>query len=348
MGIDAEPLVLMLIDAISWLTMSSNSLHGWSMHSRTGPAAQSSPTIDQAEVERAEMAPRPASAAAARKLATAFAERHQLSDDVADALCLVTSELVTNAVLHARTAVVLTLEVRPSVARITVRDGSRATLAVRNYSAEAVTGRGLGVVEALCRAWGAIADGDGKLVWAEFDLDGATPTGAGSAPIHTDALSDPGPPGGAELRTVRFPGVPVTTYLALQEHNDALYRELELLAIEHDNASPSKRPPRLRAVARELLGPRFRGARNAYREAIAAAEASGEPTADLESLASADMLPMARTYVELLDETDAYCRQGLLLTMPPRREVSELRHWFVDQMAAQLVDGRPPTPPPSR
>jgi hypothetical protein len=317
------------------------------MHPRTGPATQSSPSIQHA-VERAELAPHPGSAAAARKLATAFAERHHLSDDAADALCLVTSELVTNAVLHARTNVVLTLEVRPAVARITVRDGSRATLAVRNYSAEAVTGRGLGVVEALSRAWGAVADGDGKLVWAEFDLDGATPADAGSAPFHTEALSDPGPPGGAELRTVRFPGVPVATYLALQEHNDALYRELELLAIEHDKAAPSRRPPRLRAVTRELLGPRFRGARNAYREAIAAAEANREPTADLESRASADMLPLARTYVELLDETDAYCRQGLLLSMPPPPEVPALRHWFVDQMAAQLLDGQPPTPPPSR
>jgi hypothetical protein len=317
------------------------------MHPRPSPATQTSPSIDPAGIERTELAPRPASVAAARKLATAFAERHHLSDDVADVLCLVTSELVTNAVLHARTPVVLTLEVRPTMARITVRDGSRASLAVRNYSAEAVTGRGLGVVEALSRAWGAVADGDGKLVWAEFDLGEATPVHAGSAPYHTDSPEDPGPPGGAELRTVRFPGVPVATYLALQEHNDALYRELELLAIEHDNAAPSDRPPRLRALARELLAPPFSGARNAYREAIAAAEASGEPTADLESVASADMVPMIRTYVELLDETDAYCRQGLLLTMPPPPEVSELRHWFVDQAAAQLIDGQPPTPPPS-
>jgi hypothetical protein len=234
------------------------------------------------------------------------------------------------------------------VARITVRDGSRATLAVRNYSAEAVTGRGLGVVEALSRAWGAVADGDGKLVWAEFDLGGAPLAHAGSAPFHTDASTEIGSPRAGELRTVRFPGVPVATYLALQEHNDALYRELELLAIDHDSSAPSRRPPRLRAVARELLGPRFRGPRNAYREAIAAAEAGGEPTTDLESLASAEMIPLVRAYVELLDEVDSYCREGLLLTMPPLPEVTELRHWFVDQAAAQLIDGRPPTPPPSR
>src|SRR6266542_4180132 len=73
-----------------------------------------------------------------------FAARNRLGYDVADALCLVVSELVTNAVLHARTEVVLTLELRPGVARVGVRDNSPATLAVRNYSPEAVTGRGLG------------------------------------------------------------------------------------------------------------------------------------------------------------------------------------------------------------
>lgn len=316
------------------------------MHpSRTGALSQPSPTTLAEGAERIELPPRPTSAATARKLATAFAERHHLGDDLADSICLVVSELVTNAVLHARTDVVLSLELRPGVMRIGVRDGSLATLAIRNYPAEAVTGRGLGVVEALSRAWGAVADGDGKLVWAEFDLAGAKTVDAPSAPFHTDSPEPFEAPGGAEMRTVRFPGVPVDSYLALQEHNDALFRELELLAIEHDGSARSQRPPRLRAVARELLGPRFRGARNAYRETIAAAQAGGQATADLEASASADMFPLVRTYVELLDETDGYCRQGLLLTMPPDPRVPALRHWFVDQMAVQLLDGQPATPP---
>jgi Histidine kinase-like ATPase domain len=326
--------------------MSTNLLHGSSMHvSRTGRPAQPSLTSLREGVERIELAPRPTSAATARKLATAFAEQHHLGDDLADSICLVVSELVTNAVLHARTAVVLTLELWPGVVRISVRDGSLASLAVRNYSTEAITGRGLGVVEALSRAWGAVADGDGKLVWAEFNLDGAETGDVGFAPYHVDSPQQSAPAGGGELRTVRFPGVPVATYLALQEHNDALYRELELLAIERDSSAPAERPPRLRAVARELLGPRFRGARNAYREAIAVAEANRQAAADLESSASAEMIPLARTYVELLDETDGYCREGLLLTMPPDPRVTDLRHWFVDQMAVQLLDGQPPTPP---
>jgi hypothetical protein len=321
-------------------------LHGWSMHlEHTGGSARPSPTASAERVERIELAPRPASVATARRLATAFAQRHHLGDELADSLCLVVSELVTNAVLHARTAVVLSLQLRPGVVRVGVRDGSLASLAIRNYSAEAITGRGLGVVEALSSGWGAVADGDGKLVWAEFDLAGVKTADATSAPFHTDSPDPSKEPGGAEMRTIRFPGVPVDTYLVLQEHNDALFRELELLAIEHDSSARSHVPPRLRVVARELLGPRFRGPRNAYREAIAAAKAAGQTTADLEASASVDMLPLVRTYVELLEETDGYCRKGLLLTMPPDPRVPALRRWFVEQAAAQLLDGQPPTPP---
>jgi len=146
---------------------------------------------------------------------------------------------------------------------------------------------------------------------------------------------------------VRFPGVPVDTYLALQEHNDALLRELDLLAIEHD-ASPSSaagEPPRLRALARKMLGPEFRDARNAHREAVAAAQARGHATVDLQARAPVEAIPLARAYVELLDEADGYCRAGLLLTTPPHPHVTALRHWFVEQFAAQLLEGQPPVPP---
>ena len=318
------------------------------MHaSRTGQPAQPSPAGDRAGGERVELAPRPASAATARRSARVFAATHRLGDDLADTLCLVASELVTNAVLHARTTLVLTLELHPGVARIGVRDRSPATPAVRNYSPEAVTGRGLGVVAALSRAWGIVADGDGKLVWAEFDLDGTGGADSQTAPQTTGHPRGADQPGGgaARTRTVWFPGVPVATYLALQEHNDALYRELELLAIEHDSVPAAGRPSRLRSLARELLGPEFRGASDAHRDAVAAARARGEATADLQARATVDMVPVARAYVALLDEAEGYCRDGLLLTTAPQPGVTALRHWFVDQLAAQLLDGRPPTPP---
>jgi hypothetical protein len=49
-------------------------------------------------------------------------------------------------VLHARTELVLTLELRRDRVRISVRDHSTAPETLRHYRADALTGRGLGVV----------------------------------------------------------------------------------------------------------------------------------------------------------------------------------------------------------
>ena len=88
---------------------------------------------------------------------------------------LVVSELASNAVLHARTpfSVQLTLDFIGRF-RIEVRDGSREQPTVKRFSAGAVTGRGVGIVELCSDRWGVDVDGDGKAVWCEFDprLDG--------------------------------------------------------------------------------------------------------------------------------------------------------------------------------
>ncbi|NAZ88069.1 ATP-binding protein, partial [Kineococcus indalonis] len=81
---------------------------------------------------------------------------------------LAVSELVTNAVLHARTP--LTVAVRAAPAgrvRVEVADASPVPLRVRRLGAAATTGRGLRVVEALSSEWGVdpLPAGRGKTVW---------------------------------------------------------------------------------------------------------------------------------------------------------------------------------------
>ncbi len=90
------------------------------------------------------------------------------ADDLLSEVDLLTSERVTNAVLHARTELVLILERRDDRVRISVTDGSRATVTLRHYQTDALTGRGLGVVAALSDRWGISAAPDGKVVWAEL------------------------------------------------------------------------------------------------------------------------------------------------------------------------------------
>src|SRR4029453_480115 len=106
---------------------------------------------------------------------------------------------------------------------------------LRHYRTDALTGRGLTVVAALSDSWGISAAADGKVVWAE----GAATDAAGGAPRPPQlrigpASAAPELPG---TRPVRFPGVPVDTYLELQAHNDALFRELDLISIELEAGS---------------------------------------------------------------------------------------------------------------
>jgi anti-sigma regulatory factor (Ser/Thr protein kinase) len=91
-------------------------------------------------------------------------------------LVLAASELVTNAVLHARTDVTVTLAVDNGVARLSVTDTSpRMCLCPPAFSHPrdgeadvAATGRGLAIVDTLFDGhWGAAAiqSGESKTVW---------------------------------------------------------------------------------------------------------------------------------------------------------------------------------------
>jgi anti-sigma regulatory factor (Ser/Thr protein kinase) len=84
---------------------------------------------------------------------------------------IVASELVTNAVEHARTTSTLVFTATPRGLFITVtdRDSLSGTWPRRPHHRE---GRhwGLALVEGLCRHWGVSPHQDGKSVWAVLDL----------------------------------------------------------------------------------------------------------------------------------------------------------------------------------
>jgi anti-sigma regulatory factor (Ser/Thr protein kinase) len=285
----------------------------------------------------------PSSVAVARRFIMAWAADWSFAEPAREQLVLIGSELVTNAVLHARTDLTLTLEPRGDRVRISVRDHSQAPAALRHYRADALTGRGLGVVAALSDNWGISAATDGKVVWAELAPNGDHVPASPRPPDLRQAPSAPasGVPG---ARRVRFVGVPVGGYLELQAHNDALFRELELVSIELEAGEDAGTPTPLADLVDQLYR-RFRGQRDSYRDVVAAAQARGEPTVELETTASPDNVAMARGYLALLEQADELCRTGMLLTPEPPPHVKSLRRWFVEQMAAQLLDGRPPTPP---
>jgi anti-sigma regulatory factor (Ser/Thr protein kinase) len=105
---------------------------------------------------------------ARRLLRNELAAFDNADPDFADAAGLLVSELVTNAVVHARTDVTLHVAVRRGVLRIEVTDGSPVVPSARRPTALTGTGRGLQLVDHLADRWGVVKARKGKTIWFEL------------------------------------------------------------------------------------------------------------------------------------------------------------------------------------
>jgi anti-sigma regulatory factor (Ser/Thr protein kinase) len=95
-------------------------------------------------------------------------------DPISEDVRLVTSELVTNVVLHTEDGGALRAwDPKPAVPlRIEVEDqdvAARDVVVARPEGVRRVGGRGLRIVDDLADDWGIIATETGKVVWAEFN-----------------------------------------------------------------------------------------------------------------------------------------------------------------------------------
>jgi len=95
---------------------------------------------------------------------------HEVED-----LCLVTSELATNAVVHARTGFSVVVGLTNHSIAVEVTDGSDVLPVLERYPSRCESGRGLLLVDALSQRWGADLVPAGKTVWAVLGLGGRPP-----------------------------------------------------------------------------------------------------------------------------------------------------------------------------
>jgi len=84
--------------------------------------------------------------------------------DLADTAALLTSEVVTNAVLHARTDLRIDVVRLRDGVTIEVSDGSRRGPIRRRQRHDATTGRGLELLDRLASDWSVVPNGGGKTV----------------------------------------------------------------------------------------------------------------------------------------------------------------------------------------
>lgn len=116
-------------------------------------------------------------------LASARVARHLVREvlvewdlaDLAEHVGLATTEVVANAVRHARTELSLEISVDRTL-HVTVYDGHRETVdpsRVSDPGPFAEGGRGLQILTALVTEWGCHPHGEGKAVWFRLDLPDA-------------------------------------------------------------------------------------------------------------------------------------------------------------------------------
>lgn len=125
------------------------------------------------------LAAEPGSAAVARRRVREALALVDASADASETGQLLVTELVTNAVLHARTDVELLVEVTGGTLRVEVSDRSPRLPQMRRHARTAASGRGLRLVAELAAEWGVDTRPEGKTVWFTLDVYEIIPTGQG-------------------------------------------------------------------------------------------------------------------------------------------------------------------------
>jgi anti-sigma regulatory factor (Ser/Thr protein kinase) len=122
-------------------------------------------------VERLGLEPVPQSARAARRYVRSALTGLGATEAATTAAELLISEVVTNAVLHARSAIDVSVATVGDQVEVAVLDGSPAPLLPRSFGVQGTTGRGLRLLASLASSWG---------VEPRADAPGLVPAAAGA------------------------------------------------------------------------------------------------------------------------------------------------------------------------
>ncbi|MFH8562160.1 SpoIIE family protein phosphatase [Streptomyces sp. NPDC017988] len=292
--------------------------------------------------------PTPRSVASARRFVGTALEG--APSELVDTARLLVGELVTNAVLHARTEVEVAVLPRGGGALVKVSDLCPARglvpLGGRPYAG---TGQGLRIVEELATRYGVDADGQRKTAWFELLPDGRGgprgpegPDGAGGAggvPSSSSGWKAGAPPADPcnprnpcnSCTTVDLVDMPRDLCAASEQHRHALLRELALAMEGRDD--PEVRPTDL-ATAQDT--------NNLVSACLRAALEEHHPQTNILSLTltvPADAAPAVNTLRRVLAVAEEAAREEQLLTLPSLPLNRLFRKWVLEQIIGQLDGG---------
>ncbi|MFI8858852.1 SpoIIE family protein phosphatase [Streptomyces prasinus] len=269
--------------------------------------------------------PEPESVAKARRFVRAALDG--AAPDTLDTAQLLVSELVTNAVLHARTEIEVTA--RAGTGGVLVRVGDRRPergLVPYGGSAYTGAGQGLTLVERLASRHGVETDDAVKTVWFELWSEGSPPPppsdGWGAATPRTGR-------GG----TVTLLDVPAALCLTCTQHRHTLLNELVLALASGDVPGVTAQDL---AVALDLNDVISAGLTVAPHRSHAEVEFGSLPL-----WVPSGAGPPLETLRAVLDVAEEAARDGRLLTLPALPRGRGFQKWVFGQIGDQLAGERP-------
>jgi len=261
--------------------------------------------------------------------------------DLVECAELGTSELVTNALLHALPPLSVRVRGTREHPRIEVRDGSTEVPVMPGSDPHddddllLTFGRGLTIVARCSTAWGVDVEVDGKTVWF-------SPAAHPSDTI-ADGLITGDPTGGAEASSpddvrIEVTGVPLRSFIEFQRHYRELRREVRLLSLAHGSEYP---------LAEDLAG-LFGVLERDLRQGLGAGQIdeallSGAPTVDLALAMPQETAANIGRFIELLELADDFAQQQRLLSLARTPEQQRFQRWFLGEFVRQQA-GEPPEP----
>ena len=260
-----------------------------------------------------------------------------------------TSELVTNAVLHAAAPISVRVRGTREHPRVEVRDGSveppqlpdPESLApgegdptdIDEDSLLVTFGRGLDIVARCADAWGAEIENAGKVVWFNPALRPRDRGVEGRLTgLEHQVVPDP------DAVHYRLLAVPLHSLAEFEVHYRELRREVRLLALAHGDEYPLARH------LSDLFGRMQRELRDGLPlDEVQAAREAGRETVDLTIRLSPVSAESMGRFVELLDFADDFCRQQRLLSLARSDEQRTFQTWFLTEIVRQQ-EGEDPVP----
>jgi anti-sigma regulatory factor (Ser/Thr protein kinase) len=282
-------------------------------------------------------------------------------NELCDAATLVTSELVTNVLVHTDSVPVVRVLVGAEVVRIEVEDTCPVLPVAGILDPTAGCGRGLVLVEQFTHRWGVTpVEQTGKVVWLELvagvpltadqlsadellDVWGDDEDVLAVPILNTDGdvpdrdASDP-------IRRVRVEGVSTALLNGAKAHLDDLVRDLTL--VNEATSSDGRADEQLVDLAARLshLATDLIAFRNQIRRQALDAVRRGAETLTLELDLPISLRGRLLDYRRALDEAEEHCAAGGLLVPVAPPEQVQFRRWKLDRIIAGLAEAGSDTP----